>query len=111
MKMTTAVMAIALAVASHAGGQAWHTHWEPYKYSATPPSVDQELVDPVLGAIDLHAHYRPDAYPRQWDAFEIAALAQQRGALGGIVEITAGSLLRAGFKHNPAHLLGLEELR
>jgi hypothetical protein len=56
------------------------THWEPYKNRAAQPSVDQELTDPVLlGAIDLHAHYGPDSYPRQWDAFEIAALAQDRG--------------------------------
>ncbi len=41
--------------------------------------------DPILtGAIDLHAHYGPDSYPRQWDAFEIAALAQAAG-LRGIV--------------------------
>jgi hypothetical protein len=80
MKIAMAIVAIALAVASHASGQATHTHWEPYKNSATPPSVDQKLTDRVLdGAIDLHAHYGPDAYPRQWDAFEIAALAQQRG--------------------------------
>src|SRR6478609_1208465 len=55
-------------------------HWEPYKNSATPPSVDQKLMDPVLdGAIDLHAHYGPDSYPRQWDAFEITAIAKERG--------------------------------
>ena len=65
---------------SNALGQAPHTHWEPYKNAATPPSVDQQLMDPVLdGAIDLHAHYGPDSYPRQWDAFEIAPLAQARG--------------------------------
>ena len=33
----------------------------------------------LVGAIDLHAHYGPDAYPRQWDAFEIAKLAKERG--------------------------------
>ncbi|HEY9181632.1 MAG TPA: DUF6282 family protein [Gammaproteobacteria bacterium] len=61
-------------------GQPKHTHWEPYKNSAAQPSVDQKLADPILvGAIDLHAHYGPDAYPRQWDAFEIAKLAQERG--------------------------------
>jgi hypothetical protein len=27
----------------------------------------------------LHAHHGPDSYPRQWDAFEIAALAKERG--------------------------------
>jgi hypothetical protein len=31
------------------------------------------------GAIDLHAHFGPDSYPRQWDAFEIVALAKERG--------------------------------
>jgi hypothetical protein len=76
---------IALAMSSPALGQAPHTHWEPYKNRTPPPSVDQELADPVLiGAIDLHAHYGPDAYPRQWDAFEIVKLAQARG-LRGIV--------------------------
>src|SRR5688572_30040907 len=85
MRTRTAVIAIALAVAGNAFGQASHTHWEPYKRSSTPPSVDQKLTDPVLGgAIDLHAHYGPDSYPRQWDAFEIAALAKERG-LRGIV--------------------------
>jgi hypothetical protein len=69
-----------LGVSSHALAQASHTHWEPYKNASTAPSVDQKLTDPVLiGAIDLHAHYGPDSYPRQWDAFEIAALAQERG--------------------------------
>ncbi len=47
--------------------------------------MDLRLTDPVLlGAIDLHAHHGPDSYPRQWDAFEVAALAQERG-LRGIV--------------------------
>ncbi len=73
-------IAIALGVASTAWGQPSHTHWEPYKNRAGAPSVDQKLMDPVLdGAIDLHAHYGPDSYPRQWDAFEIAALAKERG--------------------------------
>jgi len=85
MTTSAAAVAIALALTSNALGQAPHTHWEPYKNAATPPSVDQQLTDPVLmGAIDLHAHYGPDSYPRQWDAFEIAALAQARG-LRGIV--------------------------
>jgi hypothetical protein len=66
-------------------GQPAQTHWEPYKNAARAPSVDQELRDPVLdGAIDLHAHFGPDSYPRQWDAFEVVALAQARG-LRGIV--------------------------
>ena len=77
---TTILVALTLAYASNACGQGAHTHWEPYKNASTPPSVDQKLTDPVLdGAIDLHAHYGPDSYPRQWDAFEIVALAQARG--------------------------------
>jgi hypothetical protein len=80
MKTTTAVAVIAVALSSAALGQAAHTHWEPYKNASTQPSVDQKLTDPILvGAIDLHAHYGPDAYPRQWDAFEIVKLAQERG--------------------------------
>jgi hypothetical protein len=55
-------------------------HWEPYKARNAKPSVDQELSDPVLtGAIDLHAHHGPDAYDRQWDAFEVVKLAKERG--------------------------------
>ena len=80
MKITTAVGMIALAMSSNALGQASHTHWEPYKNAKTPPSVDQELKDSILdGAIDLHAHFGPDSYPRQWDAFEVVKLAQSRG--------------------------------
>ena len=67
-------------MSSNAFGQASHTHWEPYKNAKTPPSVDRQLADPVLdGAIDLHAHFGPDSYPRQWDAFEVVKLAQARG--------------------------------
>jgi hypothetical protein len=33
----------------------------------------------LTGAIDLHAHHGPDAYARQWDAFEVAKLAKERG--------------------------------
>ncbi len=56
------------------------THWEPYRTRPTKPSVDQKLTDPILtGAIDLHAHHGPDSYPRQWDAFEVAKLAKERG--------------------------------
>ncbi len=57
------------------------THWAPYRANwTTPPSVDQHLEDPILdGAIDLHAHHGPDVYPRQWDAFEVAELAAERG--------------------------------
>jgi len=80
MKITTAVATVALSICSAALGQASHTHWEPYKNAKTPPSVDQKLEDPILeGAIDLHAHFGPDSYPRQWDAFEVVALAQARG--------------------------------
>lgn len=54
--------------------------WEPYKASKTPPSQDRNLDDPVLhGAIDIHAHFGPDTYNRQWDAFEISKRAQARG--------------------------------
>ncbi len=68
MRIRTAAVAIAFAISSNALGQASHTHWEPYKNTSTPPSVDQKLTDPVLvGAIDLHAHFGPDSYPRQWD--------------------------------------------
>jgi hypothetical protein len=57
------------------------THWEPYLRNwTTPPSVDQHLEDRILdGVIDLHAHHGPDSYPRQWDAFEVAAIAAERG--------------------------------
>ena len=79
-KVTTAVGVLAVALSSHALAQAAHTHWEPYKNAGRAPSVDQKLEDPVLvGAIDLHAHFGPDSYPRQWDAFEIVALAKERG--------------------------------
>src|SRR5690606_24650048 len=66
---------------SGADGESAKTHWAPYRASWTlPPSVDQRLQDPILaGAIDLHAHHGPDAYPRQWDAFEVAELAASRG--------------------------------
>jgi hypothetical protein len=87
MTTRTALLAIALALSSTALGQAAHTHWEPYKRAVTQPSVDQRLEDPVLvGAIDLHAHYGPDSYPRQWDAFEVAALAKERGLRGVVLK-------------------------
>ena len=55
-------------------------HWEPYKLRNPKPSVDQHLTDPILiGSIDLHAHHGPDAYARQWDAFEVVKLAKERG--------------------------------
>ncbi len=59
--------------------------WEGMRGAHPKPSVDQHLDDPVLhGAIDLHAHFGPDSYPRQWDAFEIAKLLQQRGVRGAV---------------------------
>jgi hypothetical protein len=58
-------------------------HWEPYKARNAKASVDQKLTDPALiGAIDLHAHHGPDSYARQWDAFEVSKLAQERGMRG-----------------------------
>jgi hypothetical protein len=87
MKTRIAAAAMAWWLASSAHGQASHTHWEPYKNASTPPSVDQQLRDPILvGAIDLHAHYGPDSYPRQWDAFEVASLAQGRGLRGVVLK-------------------------
>ena len=62
-------------------------HWEPYKARNPKPSVDQKLTDPALtGAIDLHAHHGPDAYARQWDAFEVAKLAKERGMRGVVLK-------------------------
>ena len=62
-------------------------HWEPYKTQHPKPSVDQKLRDPALiGAIDLHAHYGPDSYPRQWDAFEVVKLAKERGMRGVVLK-------------------------
>lgn len=62
-------------------------HWEPYKTRTPKPSVDQKLTDPALnGAIDLHAHFGPDSYDRQWDAFEIVKLAKERGMRGVVLK-------------------------
>jgi hypothetical protein len=62
-------------------------HWEPYKARNPKPSVDQKLTDPALtGAIDLHAHFGPDSYARQWDAFEVAKLAKERGMRGVVLK-------------------------
>ena len=62
-------------------------HWEPYKAQHPKPSVDQKLTDPALiGAIDLHAHHGPDAYDRQWDAFEVVKLAKERGMRGVVLK-------------------------
>ncbi len=57
--------------------------WLSYRGKFTEPSVDQHLQDPVLkGAIDVHAHFGPDVFDRQWDAFEIAKIAHERGMRG-----------------------------
>ena len=73
--------------------------WEPYKTRTPTPSADQKLTDPVLkGAIDIHAHFGPDSYDRQWDAFEIARLAQAGAKLGSSLT-TCSSCLLAG-KYN-----------
>ena len=62
-------------------------HWEPYKAQHPQPSVDQKLTDPALvGAIDLHAHFGPDSYARQWDAFEVVKLARERGMRGVLLK-------------------------
>ena len=62
-------------------------HWEPYKRQHPKPSVDQHLTDPALvGAIDLHAHFGPDSYERQWDAFEVVKLAKERGMRGVVLK-------------------------
>lgn len=65
------------------------TAWDTF-HSQNPapvPSSDQKLTDPILkGAIDLHAHFGPDAYPRQWDAFEIARLMAARGMRGMVLK-------------------------
>jgi hypothetical protein len=54
--------------------------WEPYRENPLQPVPDAGLQDSVLdGAIDIHAHFGPDAYPRSLDAFEIAELAQAHG--------------------------------
>ncbi|HEX3702186.1 MAG TPA: DUF6282 family protein [Vicinamibacterales bacterium] len=67
-----------------AGGQSGlQTAWDSYKTRHFTPSVDEHLTDPALiGAIDLHAHSDPDSFPRQWDAFEVARLAKDRGLRG-----------------------------
>jgi hypothetical protein len=62
------------------------TAWDSYKRPYAP-SIDQHLSDPALiGAIDLHAHSDPDSYPRQWDGFEVARLAKDRGMRGIVLK-------------------------
>ena len=61
--------------------------WESYRGKLTKTTVEEHLEDPVLkGAIDIHAHFGPDAYDRQWDAFEIARLAHTRGMRGVVLK-------------------------
>ena len=49
------------------------------------PSKDQNLDDPILkGAIDLHAHFGPDSFHRQWDVFEIAKRMRDHGMRGAV---------------------------
>jgi Family of unknown function (DUF6282) len=70
------------------GGQSGpQTDWESYKTRSFTPSVDRHLTDPaVVGAVDLHAHSDPDSYPRQWDAFDVARLAKDRGLRGVVLK-------------------------
>lgn len=61
--------------------------WESYKGKLTKQSVDAQLDDPVLkGAIDIHAHFGPDSYARQWDALEVAKMAKARGMRGMVLK-------------------------
>jgi len=54
--------------------------WQKNKGITKAELPDEALDDPILrGAIDIHAHYGPDVYDRQWDAFEIAKRAQAHG--------------------------------
>jgi hypothetical protein len=62
--------------------------WESFKKrSSARPFQDKMLDDPILkGAIDVHAHYGPDVYRRQWDVFEIARRAQEHGLRGIVIK-------------------------
>jgi hypothetical protein len=61
--------------------------WEAYKGKLTRKTIEEHLDDPVLkGAIDIHAHFGPDSYDRQWDAFEIAKIARARGMRGLVLK-------------------------
>jgi hypothetical protein len=79
--ITTVLHLLPLGLAAQtADAQDNKTAWDGYKNSPSRPSTDQHLTDPVLvGAIDLHAHSDPDSYPRQWDGFDVARLAKDRG--------------------------------
>jgi hypothetical protein len=82
-----AAIGAACAVAVAAGQTGPQTDWDSYKGRSYTPYVDQHLTDPALvGAIDLHAHSDPDSYPRQWDAFDVARLAQERGLRGVVLK-------------------------
>ncbi|HEY0106019.1 MAG TPA: DUF6282 family protein [Rhizomicrobium sp.] len=61
--------------------------WEAGRGKSFKPLPDEHLDDPILkGAIDVHAHFGPDTYDRQWDAFEIAAFARARGMRGIVLK-------------------------
>ncbi len=62
--------------------------WESFKRrTGSRGFPDKMLDDPILkGAIDVHAHYGPDVYRRQWDVFEIARRAQERGMRGIVIK-------------------------
>ena len=82
-----AAMAVAVGVRTAGVTLRAQTAWESYKNRKYPPSVDKHLTDPALiGAIDLHAHSDPDSYPRSWDGFEVAKLAQERGMRGVVLK-------------------------
>ena len=82
-----AVMAVAVGLRTTGVTLRAQTAWESYKNRKYPPSVDKHLTDPALiGAIDLHAHSDPDSYPRSWDGFEVAKLAQERGMRGVVLK-------------------------
>jgi hypothetical protein len=61
--------------------------WESFKGKLTKQTVEENLDDPVLkGAIDVHAHFGPDSYDRQWDAFQIAKSARAHGMRGLVLK-------------------------
>jgi hypothetical protein len=79
--------ASAQATAPARGPDAAQNDWDAYKNRTYTPSVDQHLTDPALvGAVDLHAHSDPDSYPRQWDGFDVARLAKDRGLRGVVLK-------------------------
>jgi len=87
MMVLGAVMVVAVGLRTTGVTLRAQTAWESYKNRKYPPSVDKHLTDPALvGAIDLHAHCDPDSYPRSWDGFEVAKLAQERGMRGVLLK-------------------------